>query len=263
MKPRDKSNRETRAGRTPERADARPLVIAHRGASADAPENTLAAFRLARRLGAGMVELDVHQTKDRRLVVIHDPALTRTTGVRATVASRTLAELADLDAGSWFAPRFARERVPTLEAALAALGSRMAVNIELKSGPRPYPGIEARLVALLRRLGWVRRALISSFHLAPLTRVRRLHPAIAIGILVHPWSLDAALRRARRLAAVSVHPPARAVTPALVDRLHAEDFLVLPYTVDRRDEQARLLRLGVDGFFTNRPSPSAPAAHRP
>lgn len=257
MKPRDKSN--TR----PPWAAVRPLVIAHRGASADAPENTLSAFRLARRLGAGMVELDVHRTKDRRLVVIHDPSLTRTTGVRAAVASRTLAEMADLDAGSWFAPRFSHERVPTLEAVLAALGPRMAVNIEIKSGRRPYPGLEARLVARLRRLGWVRRALISSFHLASLTRVRRLHPTIAIGILVHPWSLDAALRRARQLGAVSVHPPARAVTAALVDRLHAAGLLVLPYTVDRRADQARLLRLGVDGFFTNRPSPSASASSRP
>lgn len=262
MKPRNKSNRETRAGRTPAWAAARPLVIAHRGASADAPENTLSAFRLARRLGAGMVELDVHRTKDRRLVVIHDPSLTRTTGVRAAVASRTLAEMADLDAGSWFAPRFARERVPTLEAALAALGPRMAVNVEIKSGRRPYPDLEARLVALLRRLGWSRRALISSFHLAPLARVRRLHPTIAIGILVHPWSLDAALRRARRLGAASVHPPARAVTAALVDRLHAAGLLVLPYTVDRRADQARLLRLGVDGFFTNRPSLSASGGPR-
>jgi glycerophosphoryl diester phosphodiesterase len=262
VKPRDKSNRETRAGRTPPWAAARPLVIAHRGASADAPENTLSAFRLARRLGAGMVELDVHRTKDRRLVVIHDPSLTRTTGVRAAVASRTLAEMADLDAGSWFSPRFARARVPTLEAVLAALGPRMAVNIEIKSGRRPYPGLEARLVALLRRLGWVRRALISSFRLAPLARVRRLHPTIAIGILVHPWSPDLALRRARRLGAVSVHPPARAVTAALIDRLHAAGLLVLPYTVDRRADQARLLRLGVDGFFTNRPSPSAPVGPR-
>lgn len=256
MKPQDKSN--TR----PAWAAARPLVIAHRGASSAAPENTLAAFRLARRLGAGMVELDLHQTKDRRLVVIHDSSLTRTTGVRAAVASRTVAEVADLDAGSWFSPRFARARVPTLEAALAALGPRMAVNIEMKSGRRPYPGLEARLVALLRRLGWVRRALISSFHLAPLARVRRLHPTIAIGILVHPWSPDAALRRARRLGAVSVHPPARAVTAALVDRLHAAGLLVLPYTVDRRADQARLLRLGVDGFFTNRPSPSATVGPR-
>ena len=258
MKPRDKSNQAARTSRRPAWAAVRPLVIAHRGASADAPENTLAAFRLARRLGAGMVELDVRQTKDRRLVVLHDPALTRTTGARAAVASRTLAELADLDAGSWFAPRFARERVPTLAAVLAALGPRMAVNIEIKSGRRPYPGLEARLVAWLRRLGWARRALISSFHLAPLTRVRRLHPTVAIGILVHPWSPDAALRRARRLGAVSVHPPARVVTAPLVDRLHAEGLLVLPYTVDRRDDQARLLRLGVDGFFTNRPSPATP-----
>lgn len=229
------------------------MIIAHRGASARAPENTLAAFRLARRLGAAMVELDVHQTADRRLVVLHDPTLTRTTGVRATVAARSLADLADLDAGSWFAPRFADQRVPTLEAVLAALGPGIAVNVELKAGPRPYPGLEIRLVGLLRRLGWLRRALISSFHVDRLVRVRRLHPTVAIGILVHPWSLNTALARARRLNARSIHPPAREVTTALVNHLHEAGVLVLPYTVDRPGEKAKLLRLGVDGFFTNDP----------
>jgi len=238
---------------TPRWTERRPLIIAHRGASADAPENTLAAFQLARQRGAAMVELDIHQTKDRRLVVLHDPTLTRTTGVRATVADCSLADLADLDAGSWIAPRFAGQRVPTLEAALAALGPRMAVNIELKSGPRPYPGLEVRLVAMLRRLGWLRRALISSFHVDRLVRLRRLHPTIAIGILVHPWSVKTALTRARRLNAQSIHPPAREVTAALVNRLHEGGVLVLPYTVDRPEEKARLLGLGVDGFFTNAP----------
>ena len=238
---------------TPPWTERRPLIIAHRGASAHAPENTLAAFRLARRRGAAMVELDIHETKDRRLVVLHDPTLTRTTGVRAAAAACSLADLADLDAGSWFAPRFADQRIPTLGAVLAALGTRMAVNVELKSGPRPYPGLEGRLVELLRRRGWLRRALISSFDLDQLVRVRRLHPAIAIGVLVHPWSVETALARARRLNARSVHPPAREVTAALVQRLHAADVLVLPYTVDRPEEKARLLRLGVDGFFTNDP----------
>jgi glycerophosphoryl diester phosphodiesterase len=129
----------------------------------------------------------------------------------------------------------------------------MAVNIELKSGPRPSPGLEARLLAMLRRLGWLRRALISSFHVDRLVRVRRLHPTVAIGILVHPWSVKTALSRARRLKARSIHPPAREVTAALVNRLHADGVLVLPYTVDRPKEKARLLRLGVDGFFTNEP----------
>jgi glycerophosphoryl diester phosphodiesterase len=245
----------TRA-RRPTWAVRHPLVIAHRGASAFAPENTLAAFRLARRQGAPMVELDVHQTKDRRLVVIHDPTLTRTTGRRSAVASWTLAQLAAFDAGSWFDPRFATERIPTLAAVLAALGPRMAVNIELKGGRRPYAGLEARVIALLRQMGWTRRALISSFHATRLARIRRLHPTIAIGILVHPWSLPVALARARRFRAVSVHPPVRVVTRALVSRLHAEGLLVFPYTVDRRDEQRRLHLMDVDGFFTNRPTSS-------
>lgn len=230
-----------------------PIVIAHRGASAAAPENTLEAFRLARRLGARMVELDVRQTKDRRLVVIHDATLTRTTGVRASVASRTGAQIARLDAGSWFAPQFAAARVPTLAAVLKALGPRMAVNIEIKTGSRPAPGLEARLIRLIARIGWTRRVLISSFHLPALARVRKLAPGIAIGVLVHPWSPEAALARARRLGAVSIHPPARVMAAALVERVHAEGFLVFPYTVDRPADKARLIKMGVDGFFTNRP----------
>ena len=232
-------------------AEVRPLIIAHRGASAEAPENTVAAFRLARRYRAGLVELDVHQTKDGRLVVIHDATLRRTTGCEATVGHLTLAQLRRLDAGSWFSPRFRGEPIPTLEEALASLGSRMGVNIELKAGR--YPGMEGRLIALLDRLGWIERALVSSFHPSQLARVRGVHRSVAIGILVHPWSLSLALARARRYAALSIHPPARVTTAQLVSRIHRNGRLVFPYTVDHQADRARLIRMGIDGYFTNRP----------
>ena len=211
----------------------------------------MAAFRLARRRRAPMVELDVHQTKDGRLVVIHDATLTRTTGCDGAVGRLPFSQLRRLDAGRWFSPRFAGEPIPTLEQALASLGSRMAVNIELKAGR--YPGIESHLIAVLDRLGWIERTLVSSFHPSRLARIRRVHRTVSVGILVHPWSLSRALERARRYGAVSIHPPVRVVTARVVERIHRDGRLVLPYTVDRRTDQARLIRMGVDGYFTNQP----------
>lgn len=231
----------------------RPLIIAHRGASKAAPENTLPAFRLALRAGAPMIEFDVHQTKDRDLVVVHDASLQRTTGVRAAVETRPRCEVVALDAGAWFSPAYRGTRIPTLREVLREVRG-VAVNIELKAGARRlHVGIERRLLATLRRLGWTRNALISSFHVRYLERLRKLDAAASIGVLVHPWSLPTALARAARLQAVSIHPPARAVTPDLIERVHAAGYLVLPYTVDHPRDQARLLRLGADGFFTNEP----------
>jgi glycerophosphoryl diester phosphodiesterase len=231
-----------------------PVAVAHRGASGLAPENTLPAFRLALRRGARVIEFDVHQTRDRRLVVVHDASLQRTTGVRKAVEHLTASAVTALDAGSWFSPAYRRARIPTLEQVLHALNGRAILNIELKAGVRRlHSGLESRVLTVVRRLGWRDRVVVSSFHVRYLERLRRLDPAIAIGILVHPWSIETALARASRLGAVSIHPPARVVTAELVGRLHDAGYAVLPYTVDRVEDKLRLTRLGVDGFFTNYP----------
>jgi glycerophosphoryl diester phosphodiesterase len=249
-----KSNQHARSLHPGIRRHEGPLVVAHRGASAEAPENTLPAFRLALRAEAPMIEFDLHQTRDGELVVIHDASLQRTTGVRAFVETRSRREVTALDAGAWFSPAFKGARIPTLGEVLRVLDGRAAANIELKAGRRGlYPGIESKLLEFLRRLRWTRRALISSFHVRYLERLRRLDHAIAIGVLVHPWSLRTALARARRLDAWSIHPPARVVTADLVRTIHFARFAVIPYTVDRAADKARLVRFGVDGFFTNRP----------
>jgi len=231
-----------------------PLIIAHRGASARGPENTLPAFRLAVQAGAPMIEFDVHQTRDGELVVVHDTSLRRTTGSRATVAACRWRDVAALDAGAWFAPAFGGTPIPTLRQVLHVLDRKAAANIELKAASRGlYPHLVARVLRLLRRLGWTRRVLVSSYHVRYLEQLRRLDRSIAIGVLVHPWSLRAALTRARRLHAVSIHPPARVVTLDLVRAIHLAGYAVLPYTVDRPSDKRRLVRMGVDGFFTNRP----------
>ena len=140
-----------------------PAIEAHRGNSAEAPENTLAAFGSAIRLGAPWIELDIHPSKDGVLVVIHDGTVNRTTGGRGEVGALTLEELRRLDAGSWFAPAFAGQRIPTLEEVFelaAPAGTRL--NIEIKRAPGGLD-VAPAVAALLRRYGAESRYVVSSF----------------------------------------------------------------------------------------------------
>ncbi|MFJ5675143.1 glycerophosphodiester phosphodiesterase [Streptomyces sp. NPDC093097] len=177
-----------------------PFVIAHRGASRHAPENTLAAIDAAHRRGLVWVENDVQRTKDGQLVVMHDTTLNRTTDAAKVFPHRapwrvgdfTAAEIARLDAGSWFGGRFAGERVPTLAAYLRRLDrNRQGLLLELKA-PERYPGIEAQTLRELRARGWLdgahlsRRLVIQSFSVRCVRRVHSLAPQVRTGILGHP-----------------------------------------------------------------------------
>ena len=143
----------------------------------------MAAFRLALEQGADMVETDVQLTADGALVLIHDATLERTTNGKGFVKDRTLEQIRSLDAGSWFGPMYAGERVPTLEDLLEWASSRMPVCLEIKNGPIYYPEIEARVAEALRRHDMVDRAIVISFdHLAVL-RTKRLCPELSCGVL--------------------------------------------------------------------------------
>ncbi|MCL7453535.1 MAG: glycerophosphodiester phosphodiesterase, partial [Anaerolineae bacterium] len=124
----------------------RPLNFAHRGASHEAPANTLAAFELAAEMGADGIELDVHLSRDGELVVIHDFSLEGTTNGHGRVGDRTLPELKALDAGSWFDPRLAVQRIPTLQEVIDAVAARLLLNIELKSDSWQDHGLAAAAV---------------------------------------------------------------------------------------------------------------------
>src|SRR5579885_1139010 len=139
------------------------LVIAHRGASGHAPENTLAAFRLALEMGAKAIELDVHQSRDGELLVMHDDDFRRVGGRRAKLGALSAAEARAIDVGSWFGKGFAAERVPTLAEVYELVAGRAEVHVEIKHGAPVYPGIEARVVSFLeRRRAWD-RTVVSSF----------------------------------------------------------------------------------------------------
>lgn len=231
-------------------------LIAHRGASAYSPENTLAAFRIALEMGATAVELDVQETHDRRLVVLHDETLKRTTGNSSSVGDVPYGQLAGLDAGKWFSPSFAGERVPLLEEVLGLLKGRTELHVELKGGGEKYPGIERRLADLLRRTGWAQDAVVSSFHHASLQRVRELAPRARLGLLAGGGFLASpskAVAAAKALACESVHVSLSQSSGAWAREARHARMKLLVYTVNRAEDALRLERLGVDAVFTNHP----------
>ena len=229
---------------------SRPRIIAHRGASAAAPESSRAAIRGAALAGADMIELDVQMTRDGRLVVFHDDRLERTTDGSGRVTRLRYAQIARLDAGCWFHPRFAGERVLLLSQALWLIPRRMRINLELKATAVPA-ALLRRFIRVVRRAGVGRRLLVSSFDSALLQRLGRARLARALICRSQP---DRALRTAVRLGCKAWHPAEALVTPRRVDRAHAAGLRVHVWTVDGIRRARRLARWGVDGIFTNDPA---------
>jgi glycerophosphoryl diester phosphodiesterase len=233
------------------------LTVAHRGASAYAPENTLAAVRQAVELGCGLVEVDVQRTRDGALVLLHDVDLGRTTDAARVlphrapwrVADLTHDELSRLDAGSWLSPAYAGERIPTLGETVDVLATGDAgLLLEVKH-PARYPGITRDVAAVLRARPHG-RVVVQSFDHAAMHELACLEPSLSIGLLGHPG--------ARRLPALGtwasqVNPHHRRATPSYVEAVHAAGMTCLVWTVDRVPEIQRALALGVDGVITNRP----------
>ena len=234
----------------------RPLNIAHRGASAYAPGNTLAAFRLALEMGADGFELDVMLSADGHLVVIHDDTVDRTTDGRGPVRQKTLAELKTLDAGAKFDARFAGERIPTLQEALHLVaGNRAFVNVEIKTDSLKGDGLEEKLAALIRRYDLGERLLISSFNPFALWRMRRLAPDLPLALL-YAEDLRVHLRN-RWFAFLSrpdaLNPSFRMATQEHVRWGKSRGYRLYVWTVDEESEMRRLIALGVDGIITNQP----------
>jgi glycerophosphoryl diester phosphodiesterase len=231
------------------------LNIAHRGASAAAPPNTLAAFEKAIELGADGVEFDVHLSADGVPVVLHDFTVDATTDGSGRVASLTLAELRQLDAGSTFDPSFAGERIPTLEEVLDAVGNRQLLNVELKTTSLRDNGLERAVVAQVERHGLDDDVLLSSFNPFSLRRAKRIAPHIPVGLLYAP-GLPLPLRRAW-LAFLAPHearhPEHTTVDTSYIAWARRRGYRVNTWTVDDPDEMRRLIGLGVDGIITNVP----------
>ena len=238
-----------------------PLVIAHRGAAGDAPENTLAAFELALAQGADGVEFDVHLSADGVPVVIHDFRLERTTSGRGRVRTHSLPELRRLDAGSWFnrrhparaRPQYAGLRIPTLAEALAWVRERHCVAyVEIKQGRIPYPAIEAKVLRAIDGADLRELSTIISFSRATLRRLRRLDPEIPLGIDCTRPLL--ALRRAKSLRATTVVPHWAFASRRFLARAHGAGIRVLVWDLDQTQWMRRKIVDGVDGIMTSYPA---------
>lgn len=235
--------------------------IAHRGASAHAPENTLAACALARAQGADTCEFDVQQTRDHQLVLMHDPTLARTTDAEKVfpgrspwnVADFTLAEIRRLDAGSWFSRRYRGERVPTLTEALRMAGRTGAgLLLEIKHPPHS-PDIDRRVAAELRdgRFWWQdRRLAVQAFDWRSMRMLHAAVPDVPIVLLGKPD-----LARLAELAryAGRINLPRAGLTARYVKRVHDHAMQVYTWTTNRRALIRRLISYGVDGIMTERP----------
>jgi glycerophosphoryl diester phosphodiesterase len=229
----------------------RPLVIAHRGASGERPENTLLAFERAVEQTADMIETDLHLTRDGVIVLHHDASLDRL-GAEGEIRDRTAAELAVLDV----APEtFAAERMPTLPDLLDGFGARIAFNLELKVGlEAPYDGLEERVIEELETRDMLSRMLLSCFDDRVLERVRAISANARLAVLASPRAPRAMIERARRVGAEAINPHCFLVDEELVRSAHAEGLAVYPYTANELPEMTRLLDCGVDGVISNYPA---------
>jgi len=227
------------------------LLVAHRGASAEAPENTLPAFKLAEELGVDAVEMDVHMTADGHLVVIHDDVLDRTTDGRGYVREKTLEEVKSLNASHRFADKFGVVRVPTLEEVLSQV-RRARLFIEIKHSYTVYPGIEEKVLDLLEAYGAKNRAHLISFDYDSLERVREMDSTVETGIIYvgkARWMIDVA----RVLKASWLHQASNLLGQEDVVTAHRHGLRIGVWTVDWPEAAIRALRMGVDSLTTNDP----------
>lgn len=234
----------------------RILNFGHRGASHDAPANTLAAFELAAQYGADGVELDVMFTADREVVVIHDYSVDETTDGKGLVSDLTLSQIKALDAGSYKDTQYAGERVPTLEEVFEAFGDRLLFNVELKGISFQQDGLEAEVAALISKFGLEQRVIISSFNPLRLRRMRAVAPQLPIGLL-HTSGLPWTQRWVNLFGWVAPHeadhPRESEITASYMARMRRNDIRVNPWVVNDPDRMEILRDMGVDLMITDRP----------
>ena len=236
-----------------------PLVIAHRGDSAHRPENTLASFESALTVGADLIELDIQRTRDGQVVVLHDGTLERTTDGRGKVFEKTLAEVKAVSAGypERFESRYASERVPTLPEALDLLKGRTRVMIEIKkesvTAEDADDGIEALVVADVRRAGIAKDVVLISFERRALLRCRARAPEIRRGHLFYRAEPDDVVGGASEIESDLVMPEKGMLSEPLRDRAREAGLKIATWVVDDPAELRDLARFDLYGVGSNCP----------
>jgi glycerophosphoryl diester phosphodiesterase len=234
---------------------SRPVIFAHRGASAHAPENTIASFELAVAQGADAIELDVKLSADGHVIVHHDPTVDRTTNGKGKVKDLTLTELKKLDAGGFFSENFQGEKIPTLEEVFQAVGKRTFINVELTNYKTPRDHLVEAVCMLIKKHHMQKRVIFSSFFASNLSKARSYLPDVPRGLL----ALDGVLGAwARSFGFVfgkyqALHPYLTDMTQQEVSRVHRLNRRIHVWTVNKEEDMRRLFSWGVDGIFTDDP----------
>lgn len=229
------------------------INYAHRGASAFAPENTMAAFKEALSQGADAIECDIQMSRDGIPIVIHDEFLERTTNGTGFVHQWDYKDLKELDAGSWFSRKYSSQKIPTLQELLEWIkDTQLHLNIELKPGMVEQKRLEESVIDLLHQYRLKDRTVISSYDLRTLYRIRKLDPKIETALLYfylnEPW------KYAEAIQASSLHAFYPFITQETIMRAKQKGISLIPYTVDEWSDLGRVLRLDVSGVITNYPN---------
>ncbi len=232
------------------------MIIAHRGSSAYAPENTLAAFQLAAEQEADAIELDVDLTRDGHVIVMHDATIDRTTDGHGRVADLTLDEIRRADAGAWKDAAFTGERVPRLEEVFEAVGQRLLINVEIKDMSLLGTGVEAQVAALIEKYDLLDRVILSSFNPLALRRAKYVNPHLTCGLLYAP-DQPIFLREAWLAPLIpglnARHPHHAQVNKTMVDQFHAQGLVVNVWTVNQAGTVRAMVQAGVDGLIGDDP----------
>jgi glycerophosphoryl diester phosphodiesterase len=229
------------------------LVFGHRGASAYAPMNTLEAFQLAVELGADGVELDVHRSADGRLVIVHDFTVDGSTNGTGKVAEMTLAQLKELDAGSWKDAKFTGAKVPTLDEVFEAVGQELFINVEIKSMTVETDGVEKLVAELIEQYNMADRVVVSSFNPLAIQRFKAYAPHVAIGYLTADDVPAEITAYAEGMTYEAYHPYEKSITPELVQEMDAKGVIVNTWTVNDPVRAVELAQMGVSVIITDKP----------
>lgn len=228
-------------------------IFAHRGASKYAPENTMAAFKLAHQMHADGIELDVQLTKDMVPVIIHDENVKRTTNGRGLVKDFLLKDLQKLDAGILFPKNFKGENIPTLDEFLNWIQpTNMLLNIELKNNLEPYEGMEAIILQMVKDYNMEKRVVYSSFNHYSLKEILKLNPKAEVAVLYHeklykPWNYVASI------GAKSAHPNYKMLNDEILANYKKHGIKVRPYTVNNSAKMIYFFQKEIEAIFTDTP----------
>jgi glycerophosphoryl diester phosphodiesterase len=231
----------------------RPLIIAHRGASAYAPENTLSVIKKAIEMNSDGIELDVQLSKDGHVVIIHDSTVNRTSNGNGKVKNLTLKQLKDLDYGSWFSKEFKNESICTLEEVFCYLKDyKGLINVEIKKEWLQFNSIEKKVADLIAKYDLRDRTIVSSFSTLSLLKIKRIDKNIQTGIL-YSSSTKRLILFAEFFKMDAIHPWYQNVTKDVKKIAVKDNLKINTYTVDEPKEIKKLADLGVDGIITNVP----------